>query len=733
MFCKRTAVDVTARLTGLLIVGLVLAALAAHANVTAGEDPRQIAKGSEDLGRLLDEAVRAESEFALTHAAALYDEILRRCDQPAQRDMALKAQQGLRRVTSLEAGFAWTQAELDQRLAKTFSGYRPDELPEWERRGWLYARVVDGVKRYHVSNVTNLAFFDTSLRQRNPRLAERDRFFAKVFLEAAADLDAQRLVAGPLQPYVLPQTFVYSVKAVMHQADLPPGPVVRAWIPIPLLTPAVQSIRIVQVQPAGALRFGPDPEATIGIAYIEAPRPTEGDVTLAIDVAFETRHTDLIVDPEKMPPYDEQSEVYRRFTRCEPQIKLNAPTIELARAITGEEQNPFRKARRLYDWVCEHCTYNYVWYERDATFTWGCASEEVRRRRVGDCVIQSMFYVALCRGVGIPARIVNGPVFPPCFKNDHVWAEVFFPGVGWFPVDVTYSEVVTMAPDLTESQRHQLRDFFFGRVDRWRFCSQRNDLAQPLVPAKQSPRKRTTMFTQPEFECGGHDVEKASVTWDCRPQASTALASAEALGNTIYACTFQAGHWKQADWIRVGNPRMDFGSWVQEEERIANAVPKSATPQELRGTLAFKTYASMVYREKLTGYVTMTSTMDFDDQTAPLIVLAPELSENAAGQKQLGERFEVVIFNKGVNIWRHLLKDGKLTYRLVAFARFPLERDTRYILEVQKTGKTVTVSVAGHTFGYNDDALPDTFYAGITGCEGLNHFYDFAVRRPSRK
>ena len=41
---------------------------------------------------------------------------------------------------------------------------------------------------------------------------------------------------------------------------------------------------------------------------------------------------------------------------------------------------------------------------------------------------------------------------------------------------------------------------------------------------------------------------------------------------------------------------------------------------------------------------------------------------------------------------------------------------------MKKVDKTLTVSVAGHTFGYLDDALPDSFYVGITGCEGLNRF-----------
>ena len=80
------------------------------------------------------------------------------------------------------------------------------------------------------------------------------------------------------------------------------------------------------------------------------------------------------------------------------------------------------------------------------------------------------------------------------------------------------------------------------------------------------------------------------------------------------------------------------------------------------------------------------------------------------------------------NVWHHFIKDGKLIYRKAAFARFPLEKDAKYLLEVKKTGKTLNVSVAGHTFGYIEDALPDSFYVGITGCEGLNRFYDFTVR-----
>jgi hypothetical protein len=205
---------------------------------------------------------------------------------------------------------------------------------------------------------------------------------------------------------------------------------------------------------------------------------------------------------------------------------------------------------------------------------------------------------------------------------------------------------------------------------------------------------------------------------------------ADAAAGSIYSCGFTAGHWNRADWIRVKFPRGEhFGDWVQQDQWIANQVPEGASPEELQGKRAAETYSSMVYKEKVNGNVTIASTMAFAHKMAPLILLAPDLSENAKGPKECAERFEVVIFNEGVNVWRHSLRDGKLTYRKAAFASFRLEKDTPYRLEVKKTGKLLTVSVAGHTFRYTDDALPDACYVGITGCEGLNRFYDFSVRR----
>jgi len=494
----------------------VVPALAAQPTVPNISAP---AESTRSPSELYQEALKLEDARELTRAEAVYRELLQRRDEVQSWRLRRDAEQGLFRIEDLRAEFALSRAELQERLAKIYRGWQPSELADLERRGWILAREVEGQKLYSVSNPTNLQFFDTRLMARNESAAKGFRQFAQVFLDESARLDVIRAASTVPEHYVAPVRFVLSHKIVVRQSDLPPGRVVRAWIPYPLLTPAVQNIRTLSVQPAGALRSSPDLEAPIGIAYLEMPRPEKEDLTIELKVAFDAFHTDFQVDPEAIEPYDTQSELYRRFTRSEQQMALTEPLCELAGSVVGSETNPYRKARTRYDWVCDHLTYNYVWRWRDATFTYGCASEEVRQRRIGDCVIQSLFYAALCRSVGIPARGHNGPIFPPGLKNDHVWAEVYLPPYGWLPVDVTYSEVAYMVPGLTDAQRRTIRDFFFGRMDRWRFCTQRNDLAQELVPLKRSARRRMAMFIRPELECGGRNVEKRTHTWDC--QATT--------------------------------------------------------------------------------------------------------------------------------------------------------------------------------------------------------------------
>lgn len=55
--------------------------------------------------------------------------------------------------------------------------------------------------------------------------------------------------------------------------------------------------------------------------------------------------------------------------------------------------------------------------------------------------------------------------------------------------------------------------------------------------------------------------------------------------------------------------------------------------------------------------------------------------------------------------------------------------NTRYTLEVELKDKRMSVKIDGHMFGHADESLPTKVYVGVTGCEGLNYFYDMTVKQ----
>jgi len=139
----------------------------------------------------------------------------------------------------------------------------------------------------------------------------------------------------------------------------------------------------------------------------------------------------------------------------------------------------------------------------------------------------------------------------------------------------------------------------------------------------------------------------------------------------------------------------------------------------------------MVYATPFSGDVLVRATMAFAHRMAPIIVLAPTLGRDAAGRPEYREHFEICIYDQGVNIWHHDFADGKPFWTRDAYASFPLKARVRYTLEVAIKGKQMTVRIDGHEFGYMDASLPAEFHVGITGCEGINRFYDLTVVEPS--
>ncbi len=215
--------------------------------------------------------------------------------------------------------------------------------------------------------------------------------------------------------------------------------------------------------------------------------------------------------------------------------------------------------------------------------------------------------------------------------------------------------------------------------------------------------------------------------------ALAAASLSQAATATDVDISFRPGGWSSNEWILVKSPRFDYmHGFVQREDCIENECPP-LSGEEIFKKHCSKVYSAMVLSRRAEIGQTVSSEMSFDHRMAPLIVLSEDLGKTAAGEPVFGEHWEIVLYDEGLNVWHHSMKDGKPHWYKAAYLKAQFDKDVRYNLEVKvsktrKGVKEMVVKCGGREIGYVDNDLPDSFYAGIIGCEGRNRFYSFSVR-----
>lgn len=130
------------------------------------------------------------------------------------------------------------------------------------------------------------------------------------------------------------------------------------------------------------------------------------------------------------------------FLKPQEIIDINDDIKSLASSLVKGDNDLFSATSKLAEWVEDNVEYNLTTVTADASqkASW------VLVNRKGVCDELTSLFISMCRSVGIPARFVTGISYSNInLQNDgwgpHGWAEVYFPGYGWVPFDVTYKEL----------------------------------------------------------------------------------------------------------------------------------------------------------------------------------------------------------------------------------------------------------------------------------------------------
>jgi transglutaminase-like putative cysteine protease len=446
-------------------------------------------------GDWIQNAAQLESQGQFKAAADLLKQTLENKDLPGATRKELEFEAD--RLERIKLDYPDTREQLFTELKESLEGLSSQEFEQWDRDGWFDSRMIDGQRYYMSASVSNLFFRHLELQTRRlPRKdtaqVERQHWQTCVAIKKAAL--AEHRVRVMLKRFEVTMTVTAAANAA------PEGQTVRAWLPIPRESPDQVDFRLISASPAVA-NISP-PQSAIRSIYFEQRARKDEAVQFNIVYAYTASGVWFNPRPDQVVPTDLENPELEMFTREAPHIVFTPEMRALSQQIAGDETNSLARARKFYEWIADHIQYSYA-LEYSTIRNLG---EYCRAKCYGDCGQEALLFMTLCRLNHNPCRWQSGWSIFPGDKFMHDWTEIYLAPYGWLPVD-PYMGIYAMryATTLAPEQRREMRDFYFGGLDQYRFAAN-SDHCQPLEPAKRSMRSDNVDFQRGELEWSYHNI-----------------------------------------------------------------------------------------------------------------------------------------------------------------------------------------------------------------------------------
>ena len=358
-------------------------------------------------------------------------------------------------IRLLPREYPYTAAEALAQLRERLGAFEMDELEhlrDLDAVEWAYINGEVKYKNNFLSNLvkTRKAYADRLLDKHDPSAQEHQRLYDAIALMRRDGALSMR----------------FHVHAKMDFFPEPgrEGQPVTAYLPLPIEYAQVKNFRFTAPLPDYVIAAPEDFSQRTAIY-----RGVPGKQPFEIDYTYETHMRYVKPDPAQVSDgqptfYTEEYGPHIRFT---PYLKW------LAAEIVGDEKNPLVKARKIYDYITTKIIYSYM----RAYMTMPMVPEYAAASMKGDCGVQALLFITLCRIVGVPARWQAG-LYMNMETGSHDWAQFYVAPYGWLYADPSFGGSAFRAGDEAR------RDFYFGNLDPFRLPANSEYQHDFFVPTK---------------------------------------------------------------------------------------------------------------------------------------------------------------------------------------------------------------------------------------------------------
>lgn len=417
--------------------------------------------------------------------------ILFACNSPKTDRSSVEWEQ--ERIARIKIDFSRTEDEVKAYIQKYIPEVTDEQIRHWEESKALEFMVFDGEKRYFRNAAPNLFRIDSVARaikiakDGNP-LSGSEKVNQQHLPEIIKAVKNQQVDT------VLPTRMKVKYTLTVDANAVPNGETIRCWLPYPKDNQHRQ--KNVKFISASEPEYTFSPESSQhSTLYMEKKAIKDQPTVFSEEFEYTSYAEWHNLNPEDILPYDTTTYIYNVYTAERESHILFSPRIKaLAKQLAGDESNPLLKAQRYFRWVND----SFPWASAREYSTIPNIPEYVLDNHHGDCGQVTLLFITLCRYGGIPAHFQSGFMMHPGAWNLHDWAEIYFEGIGWVPVDQSFG-----IPVYAQTPEEEM--FFLGGIDAWRMIVN-NDYSFPLYPEKIYPRSETVDFQRGEVEWRGGNL-----------------------------------------------------------------------------------------------------------------------------------------------------------------------------------------------------------------------------------
>lgn len=237
--------------------------------------------------------------------------------------------------------------------------------------------------------------------------------------------------------------------------------IVRMWLPVPQ-NDENQTINDLKIAEApGKVSFGKDPKHDNMFAYCEVKNPKKTSYTFGYSFTI-TRKRQSLNNPhtnEIIPITEQHRMAFHEYLGNSRYVTIDDFIKKRADELCGNENDPVKQARAIYDWLIDHGEYWKKDKKRFAPSGHG-STKYFCNAGTGNCTDFHAAFLSLMRYRGIPARINFGSVFwkdkqgKDVDVSYHCWPEFYAPGHGWAVLDASQGDF-----------EPEKKEFYFGNLE----------------------------------------------------------------------------------------------------------------------------------------------------------------------------------------------------------------------------------------------------------------------------